>query len=77
MSTISLYTISIISRIARTVFGFMLLISAYLLPITVEWFASLNLMATYPLLTALVAWDPIHTAFEVLRQRFIDYHIFH
>ncbi len=77
MTTISLYTISIVSRIARTAFGFMLLISAFLLPITVEWFASLHLMATYPLLTALVAWDPVHTIIEVLRQRFIDYHVFH
>lgn len=71
------HPISYLDRILRTVIGFLMTSSAFLLPLTGGWMAGLLICAIYPLLTALTGWDPFYSIIAELKQRFIDYHIFH
>jgi hypothetical protein len=47
-------------RIIRTAIGASLLLSMLVLPLSPLILAALSLASFYPLLTALVAWDPIY-----------------
>jgi len=64
-------------RASRAFIGFMLLIISFSFAISTATFAAMHLAAMYPLLTALVAWDPVYIIVETVRQRLIEYSIFH
>lgn len=60
-------------RITRAFIGIMALAIAYTLPLTSEWFAGLHLAASYPLLTAMTAWDPVYSILGFLYDRYLEY----
>ncbi|MDH5691513.1 MAG: DUF2892 domain-containing protein [Gammaproteobacteria bacterium] len=64
-------------RISRCFLGGLMVVVAFVLPAGTEWFARLLLLATYPLLTALTAWDPVYSLFRFIRERFSEYLFFH
>lgn len=66
-----------IERVSRAFIGFMILIISFSIAIGTDTFATMHLLAMYPLLTALVAWDPIYIAIEVMREYFVEYSLFH
>ncbi len=66
-----------IERVSRAFIGLMILIISFSFAINTQTFATMHIVAMYPLLTALVAWDPLYLAFEVLRERLIEYSLFH
>ena len=70
-------SVGFIERVSRAFIGFMILIISFTLAISSETFATMHFVAMYPLLTALVAWDPIYIVIELLRERFIEYSLFH
>ena len=70
-------TLGFFDRASRIFLGLLALGAAFTLPLTTDWFAGITLASTYPLLTAMTAWDPVYSIFDFVRERFIDYHIFH
>ena len=66
-----------IERVSRAFIGFMILIISFSVAISTETFATMHFVAMYPLLTALVAWDPVYIVIELLRERLIEYSLFH
>ena len=70
-------SVGFIERVSRAFIGFMILIISFTLAISTETFATMHFVAMYPLLTALVAWDPVYIVIELLRQRIIEYSLFH
>ena len=70
-------TFGFIERVSRAFLGFMILIISFTFAISTETFATMHLVAMYPLLTALVAWDPVYLVIELLRERYIEYTMFH
>lgn len=64
-------------RVSRAFIGSMILIVSFSIAISTETFATMHLLAMYPLLTALVAWDPVYIAIEMLREYFVEYSLFH
>lgn len=77
MSTTKKITVCTMDRLLRIFIGAVILMLAFAVPLTANWFTGLTLASTYPLLTGVAAWDPFYAAFEFVRERFIDYHIFH
>jgi len=70
-------TFGFIERASRAFLGFMILIISFSFAISTQTFATMHMVAMYPLLTALVAWDPIYILVEVTRERIIEYSILH
>lgn len=70
-------TFGFIERASRAFVGLMILIVSFSFALGTETFATMHIVAMYPLLTALVAWDPVYIAFEFLRERLIEYSLFH
>lgn len=70
-------TFGFIERASRAFLGFLILIISFSFAVGTQTFATMHMLAMYPLLTALVAWDPVYIAFELLRERLIEYSIFH
>ncbi|MDH3326782.1 MAG: DUF2892 domain-containing protein [Gammaproteobacteria bacterium] len=70
-------TFGFIERASRAFLGFLILIISFSFAIGTSTFATMHIVAMYPLLTALVAWDPLYIAFEILRERLIEYSILH
>ncbi len=72
-------TFGYIERMSRAALGFILLLLSFsvALTISVELFAALNIMAMYPLVTALVAWDPVYFSVELLKERIHDFYLLH
>jgi len=66
-----------IQRASRAFLGFLILIISFSFAVSTATFATMHLVAMYPLITALVAWDPVYIAFEILRERLIEYSLFH
>ena len=68
-----------IERMSRAAFGFVLLLLSFTIALSLgtDWFATLNIVAMYPLLTALVAWDPIYFLVEIVKESMSDYYILH
>jgi hypothetical protein len=71
------FTVGIFDRIARLIFGVALIALALNNPTETDWFARLIIIAVYPLLTALVAWDPVYAFFEIVRDRMFAEQIHH
>lgn len=70
-------SVGFIERISRAFIGLMILIISFSFAISTETFATMHFVAMYPLLTALVAWDPVYIVIELLRERIIEYTLFH
>ena len=70
-------TFGYIERASRAFLGFMILIISFSFAVSTATFATMHILAMYPLLTALVAWDPVYIVIEVLRDRLIEYSLFH
>lgn len=72
-------TFGFMERMSRAFLGFILLILSFsvALSISAEWFATFNMLAMYPLLTALIAWDPVYFSIEVLKERIHDFYLLH
>ena len=72
-------TFGFIERMSRAFVGFILLILSFTIALAfgTDWFATLNIMAMYPLLTALIAWDPVYVVIELIKDRFADFMLFH
>jgi len=66
-----------IERMSRAFIGFILLLLSFAFAINSEWFATLHFVAMYPLLTALIAWDPVYMLIEIVKERWIDFWILH
>ena len=66
-----------IERASRAFIGFMILVISFSFAISTQTFATMHFLAMYPLLTALVAWDPVYLIIEILRERIIEYSLFH
>ena len=66
-------TFGFIERMSRLFVGFILLVISFTIAINSDWFITLNFMALYPLLTALVAWDPIYMVIEIIKERWVDF----
>lgn len=63
METLYNENIGKMDRITRAVLGFMLVVgSALILVLSPAMIASLCLLAVYPLMTALIGWDPLIAA---------------
>ncbi len=56
-------------RFTRFVIGFSLVLSIMIFPITSAWIAAVCFVATYPLLTALLAIDPIFLLLDLFAKR--------
>ena len=65
-----------IERMSRAFIGFMLLLFSFTVAINSEWFSTLQLVAMYPLLTALIAWDPVYFIIDIIKERWVDFWIF-
>lgn len=77
MGTRKHFMVAGLDRIFRIASGTLILAIAYSLPLRSDWFAGLHFVASYPLLTGMAAWDPFYIIFELVRDKFIDYHFWH
>jgi len=69
--------VGFIDRFSRAFIGIALVALSFAYAVNSETFATMNFIALYPIFTALVAWDPVYVAIEIIKQHWLDYSILH
>jgi len=77
MISIHQITFGFLERLSRAFLGTVLLILSFAYAINSDWFAAMHFVAMYPLLTALIAWDPVYMIIDLVKERWVDYWILH
>ncbi len=55
------HNITMIERVLRHGLGWALVIAVLMVPVTPPWLA---IVAIYPILTAILGWDPVYSAYQ-------------